>query len=83
MCSSELYSPKTFKTSSEAQVVISRADNIESDPVLRKFLYFLGQSMENNPQHLKAISSDLVSRVQSLVSEVDLDLDAPLSDEDE
>ena len=67
----------------DGQLVISRAENIESDPVLEKFLNFLARDMENNPQHLKAISSDLVSRVQSLVSEVDLDLDAPLSDEDE
>ncbi|MCG6133840.1 MAG: type II toxin-antitoxin system PrlF family antitoxin [Nostoc sp. LLA-1] len=47
------------------------------------FLNFLTRDIEKNPQHLKAISSDLVSRVQSLVCEVDLDLDAPLSDEDE
>lgn len=62
---------------------VSRADQIESDPVLGMFLNFLTRDIEKNPQHLKAISSDLVSRVQSLVCEVDLDLDAPLSDEDE
>ena len=64
-------------------MVIFRVDNIESDPVLGQFLNFLARDMEKNPQHLKAISSDLPNRVQSLVSEVDLDLDAPLSDEDE
>ena len=67
----------------DGQLVISRAENIESDPVLEKFLNFLARDMENNPQHLKAISSDLVSLVQSLVSEIDVDFDAPLSDEDE
>jgi antitoxin PrlF len=51
--------------------------------LLEKFLDFLAQDMENNPQHLKEINSDLVSRVQSLISEVDLDLDAPLLHEDE
>ncbi|TVP62231.1 MAG: hypothetical protein EA343_11485 [Nodularia sp. (in: Bacteria)] len=56
---------------------------MESDPVLGQFLNFLARDMEKNPQHLKAISSDLVSHVQSLVGEVDLDLDAPLSEEDE
>lgn len=65
------------------QVVISRADNLQSDPVIGQFLDFLAQDMEKNPQHIQAISSDLVSRVQSLVSEVDIDLDAPLPLEDE
>ncbi|MBD2776187.1 type II toxin-antitoxin system PrlF family antitoxin [Iningainema tapete] len=67
----------------DGQVVISRADNTESDPVLGQFLNFLARDIEKNPQHIQVISSDLVSHVQSLVAEVDLDLDAPLSDEDE
>ena len=72
-----------YNIQSDGQVVISRAEWTESDPVLGQFLNFLARDIEKNPQHLKAISSDLVSRVQSLVSEVDLDLDAPLSHEDE
>jgi antitoxin PrlF len=67
----------------DGQVVISRADQTESDPLLGQFLKFLAQDIEKNPQHLQAISSNLVSRVQSLVSEVELDLNASLSDEDE
>lgn len=72
-----------YTIQSDGQVVISRADCTESDPVLGQFLNFLARDIEKNPKHLKAISSNLVSHVQSLVSEVDLDLDAPLSDEDE
>lgn len=72
-----------YTINSDGQVVISRANPTESDPILRLFLNFLARDMEQNPHHLQAISSDLVSRVQSLVSEIDLDLDAPLSDEDE
>lgn len=67
----------------DGKVLISRADKTESDPILGEFLNFLARDIEKNPQHLQAISSGLVSRVQSLVSEVDLDLDASLSDEDE
>lgn len=67
----------------DGKVVISRANQTESDPILGKFLNFIARDIEKNPQHLQAISSDLVSRVQSLVAEVALDLDAPLSDEDE
>lgn len=66
----------------DGQVVISRADTTH-DPILGQFLNFLARDIAKNPQHLQAISSDLVSRVQSLVAEVDIELDAPLSDEDE
>lgn len=68
----------------DGQVVISRTDQTEeSDPVLGRFLNFIAQDIEKNPQHLQAISSDLVSHAQSLVAGVDFDLDAPLPDEDE
>jgi antitoxin PrlF len=67
----------------DGKVLISRVAQTESDPVLGKFLNFLARDIEENPQHLQAISSDLVNRVQSLVFDVDLDLDSPLLDEDE
>lgn len=72
-----------YTIQSDGQVVISRADPTESDPILGQFLNFIAQDIQNNPQQIKALNSDLVSRVQSLVSDVDLDLDAPLLDEDE
>lgn len=67
----------------DGQVVISRVDQTESDPILEQFLNFIARDIENNPQNIQVISSDLVSHAQSLVAEVDVDLDAPLSDEDE
>ncbi|MGK7944793.1 MAG: type II toxin-antitoxin system PrlF family antitoxin [Microcystaceae cyanobacterium] len=65
------------------QVVISRVDQTESDPALEQFLNFIVRDIEKNPQNLQAISSDLVNYAQSLVAEVDIDLDIPLFDEDE
>lgn len=67
----------------DGQVTIARADQNESDPILEKFLHFLAEDMEKNPGNIKEVNSDLVNRIQSFVSEVNLDLDAPLSDEDE
>jgi antitoxin PrlF len=67
----------------DGKVLISRVDKTDNDPILGEFLNFLARDIEQNPQHLQAISSDLVSHVQSLVSDVDLDLDSPLLDEDE
>lgn len=72
-----------YAIQSDGQVVISRVDQTESDPLLGQFLKFLAKDIEKNPQHLQAISSDLVDRAWSLVAEVDLDLDASVSNEDE
>jgi antitoxin PrlF len=43
----------------------------------------LEQDIKRHPDHLKPITSDLVSRLQDLVGDIDVDLDAPLPDEDE
>ena len=67
----------------DGKALISRVDRTESDPILGGFLNFLARDIKKNPQHLQAISSDLVSRVQSLIFDVALDLDSPLLDEDE
>jgi antitoxin PrlF len=67
----------------DGQVIISRADPAEADPVLEKFLDFLAQDITANPQHLQAINGDLVTHIQSLIADVEIDLDAPLSDQDE
>lgn len=65
------------------QVIISKADQPEDDPVLAQFLDFIVEDIKKNPTHIQAINSDLLNRIQSLVRDVEFDLDAPLSDEDE
>ncbi len=72
-----------YTTESDGRVVVSRVDRTESDPILGQFLNFLARDMQKNPQHLHAISSDLLNCVRALVADVDVDLDAPLLDEDE
>ena len=64
-------------------VLLSRADNNEADPALGSFLTFLANDIQNNPQRLQAVTPELVSHLQNLVSDIDIDLDAPLDDEDE
>ena len=46
------------------------------------FLDFLERDIQNNPQNLQAIDSDLISYVQSLFVGEDIDIDAPIYDED-
>jgi len=50
--------------------------------MLKEFLDFLTQDIEKNPQQIQAISPDLAIHIQCLVSEVEIDLDVPLPDEE-
>ena len=70
-----------YTIQADGGVVISRVE--QDDPILGKFLNFLAQDIAEHPQNIQAISSDLLIRVHSLVSEIAIDLDAPLADEDE
>ena len=66
------------------EVVLTRAsDNDNDDPVLGQFLGFLAHDIATHPSQLQWVSSDFVQRVQLLVGKVDVDLDAPLSEDDE
>lgn len=72
-----------YTIESDNRVVISRLEDTENDPVLENFLSFLAKDMKDNPQHLGAVNSDVVNHARSLVSNIDIDLDAPLLEEDE
>lgn len=65
------------------EVVLSRAQVPDDDPLLGQFLNFLANDIASNPQHLQAVDANLVTRLQSLVGETEIDLDAPLSMDDE
>jgi antitoxin PrlF len=66
-------------------VQLRRADDGDDahDPALAPFLQLLARDFEKNPAHLHAIDPALVQRARDLVAGVELDLDAPLSAEDE
>ncbi len=72
-----------YLINADGTVTITRSEAAEDDPILGKFLDFLAQDMEQNPQHIQPVTTKTLERVQSLVAEVEIDLDAPLSDEDE
>ncbi|MEE9451495.1 MAG: type II toxin-antitoxin system PrlF family antitoxin [Gammaproteobacteria bacterium] len=72
-----------YTVQADGHVLMSRASQSEDDSVLGQFLIFLAQDIKQNPQHVNAISADLVDRIQSLVSGVEIDLDRPLSEEDD
>jgi antitoxin PrlF len=66
------------------EVLLSRAEASEADdPVLGQFLGFLARDIANNPERLQALDAGFVQRLQSLVGNVEVDLDAALSANDE
>jgi len=66
------------------EVVLTRASaNDNDDPVLKEFLSFLATDIAKNPDRVQSIDRKLLERLQSLVGDVEVDLDAPLSAEDE
>ena len=66
------------------EVVLTRAESsAQDDPVLASFLGFLARDIGSHPERLQAVDTRLVQRLQSLTGGIDVDLDAPLSAEDE
>lgn len=69
---------------SSGEVVLTRAEASEDDdPVLGQFLGFLARDITSHPEHLQAMDAGLVQRLQSLVGGGEVDLDVPLSADDE
>ena len=65
-------------------VMLTRADTIEiNDPALDPFLGFLARDLANHPERLVSMDPAFVQRIQSLVKDVHVDLDQPLSADDE
>jgi antitoxin PrlF len=66
------------------EVVLTRVDAAQvDDPVLGEFLGFLARDIADHPQRLKTIDASLVQRLQSLSGGIAVDLEAPLSADDE
>ncbi len=68
----------------DGAVLLTRAAPAEGeDPVLGQFLGFLAQDLTRHPERVRSIDAALVQRIQSLVGGAQIDLDAPLSADDE
>ncbi|MGY6646634.1 MAG: type II toxin-antitoxin system PrlF family antitoxin [Salinarimonas sp.] len=53
------------------------------DPALDAFLAFIEADIKAHPERLQALDGALRDRLATLVGEIDVDLDAPLSPDDE
>ncbi|WP_075278438.1 type II toxin-antitoxin system PrlF family antitoxin [Pectobacterium brasiliense] len=65
------------------QVLISRREEaIDDDPVIHHFLHFLAEDMQRHPENIKPFDQSLMSRASVLTAGMDIDLDAPLTDDE-
>ena len=67
----------------DGSVLMMRAETSDNDPVLDEFLSFLADDMQQHPQHIQPLSADMKAEVDELISDIDIDLNAPLSGQDE
>ena len=68
----------------DGEVVLTRAAAGENDdPALAPFLAFLARDLAEHPERLQAVDAGLAQRIQALVDGVEVDLDAPLSADNE
>ena len=66
------------------EVVLTRVDASEDDdPVLGQFLVFLARDIAKHPERLQIVDASFVQRIHSLVGDIQIDLDAALSADDE
>lgn len=66
------------------EVVLQRLcpEPVEDDPALAPFLSLLQQDITVHPERLQPITADLAGRLQELVGGIEVNLDAPLLDDD-
>ena len=68
----------------DGEVVLTRAAaDVGDDPGLAPFLDFLARDLAERPERLQALDAGLARRIRALTGGVAVDLDAPLSADDE
>ena len=68
----------------DGEVLLTRASASDGDdPALAPFLSFLARDIAENPGQLRAMDAGLAQRIKALVGMADVDLDTPLSADDE
>lgn len=72
-----------YRIESDGRVYIEPVHAADGDPALGAFLDFIEADVKANPGRLRAYGGALHERLKALVAEVEVDLDEPLSPDDE
>lgn len=73
-----------YTIQSNGAVLLTRAVQTDNDdPALAQFLGFLARDLTSHPERIQALDNQLVKRIQSLVGNTKVDLDAALLADDE
>jgi antitoxin PrlF len=72
-----------YEIAPDGRVYLTPARVDEADPALGGFLDLLEADIMANPGKLAVFGGGLRDRMASLVGDIEIDLDAPLSDDDE
>lgn len=72
-----------YCTDANGRVYIEPVRSGEGDPAIGAFLDLIEADIATHPENLQAYTGGLHERLRSLVGDVEIDLDAPLSDDDE
>lgn len=72
-----------FTIEANGNVSLTRVEPIDNDPILDGFLSFLADDMKNQPSNIQPMTASMKSHVESLVADVDIDMNDALLDEDE
>jgi antitoxin PrlF len=68
----------------DGAVLMTRsAPSEDRDPVMESFFEFLAHDMKAHPEHIQILDAGLVDRIRKLTGHVEIDLDAPLSADEE
>ena len=72
-----------YKVADDGRVFLERAgaQDHQEDPVLGQFLNFLARDIASGT--VRPVTQELVGRINALVGDVKIDLEAPLSPDDE
>lgn len=73
----------TYQVEENGRVYIEAARDADSDQAMDAFLGFLEADIAAHPERVQSFDGALFGRMQALVGDVDIDLDAPLSPDDE
>jgi antitoxin PrlF len=72
-----------YQIDADGRVYLEAARDDEADPALGPFLDLLSKDIQERPEALQDVDIDLIERLQDLVKGVEVDLDAPLTPEDD